>query len=182
MRLPPLRPSRALAPTGAGLSGFGLYTVLGRADSFISPSRLARLHFALLCVARDLGWCDHDYPRWDEHTLCNGQLKGPPVLGPPASIMGSELPPYVRGSDPSLWPAPMPQGVSYVHTCAGSVHKTSRARADAFILLHVHGPPLDVVVAHATRRPSEGLISPLGGPYMQDCRYELLRIPLLETV
>jgi len=41
--------------------------------SFISyiPSRLARLHFSRLCVARDLGWCDHDYPRWGEHTPAN---------------------------------------------------------------------------------------------------------------
>src|SRR5215211_1146058 len=42
------------------------------------------LSFALLCVARDLGWCDHGYPRWGEHTLCNGHLECPPVLGSPA--------------------------------------------------------------------------------------------------
>jgi hypothetical protein len=49
------------------------------------------LHFALLCVARDLGWCDHDYPRWGGHTLCHGQQNGP-VLVTPASIIGSEFP------------------------------------------------------------------------------------------
>src|SRR5215208_1351123 len=50
---------------------------------------LGNAAFALLplCVAQERQWCDHDYPRWGEHTLCNGQLKRP-VLGPPASIMG----------------------------------------------------------------------------------------------
>ena len=33
-----------------------------------SPHRVWRgLHFALLCIARVLGWCDHDYPRWGGH-------------------------------------------------------------------------------------------------------------------
>src|SRR5215218_8941464 len=42
---------------GTGLSGSGLYTVLGRAF-WGSPWR--GLHFARLCVARNLGWCDHE--------------------------------------------------------------------------------------------------------------------------
>jgi hypothetical protein len=40
-------------------------------------------------VARDLGWCDHDYPRWDAHT--SESIATYSVLGAPASIMGSEL-------------------------------------------------------------------------------------------
>jgi hypothetical protein len=48
----------------------------------------------------------------------------------------------------------------------------------AFIWLHLHAP-LDVVVAHAMCRPSEAILEALGGLYMQDCRYELRRIPLL---
>jgi hypothetical protein len=59
-----------------------------------------------LCVARDLGWCEHDYPRWGGHTLCHGQIKGP-VRVAPASIIGSELPVQL-GSDPSLCPVPIP--------------------------------------------------------------------------
>jgi hypothetical protein len=60
------------------------------------PPRLDNAAFALrpLCVARDLGWCEYDYPRWDAHIMpictCNT-----PVLGAPASIMGSELSVYL---------------------------------------------------------------------------------------
>jgi hypothetical protein len=36
-------------------------------------------------------------------------------------------------------------------------------------------------VVHAARRASEGLISPLRGPYMQDLGYELPRILILGT-
>jgi len=49
------------------------------------------LHFALLCVARDLGWCDYDYPLCGGHTLDDTHT--PPVLGAPASIIGSVFPP-----------------------------------------------------------------------------------------
>jgi hypothetical protein len=134
---PPLRPSRALAPTGAGLiKGSGLYNALPcprfsdsplgaayalphsdkpcsyqddqagalRGSGLYNACIVGRvvlgywvvlhqrgLHLAPLCVARDLGWCEHDYPRWGGHTLCRGQLKGPPVLVAPASLIGSEL-------------------------------------------------------------------------------------------
>src|SRR5215218_5171968 len=49
--------------------------------------------FALrpLRVARNLGWCDHDHPRWGEHTS-ESTVTTPPVLGAPASLIGSELP------------------------------------------------------------------------------------------
>jgi hypothetical protein len=46
-----------------------------------------------LSVARDLDWCDHDYARWGMHTM-ESTPATPPVLGPPTSIMGSELPGY----------------------------------------------------------------------------------------
>src|ERR671912_2642698 len=36
-------------------------------------------------------------------------------------------------------------------------------------------------VAYAARRPSQAILEALGGLYMQDCRYELRRIPLLRT-
>src|SRR5215218_1897324 len=53
--------------------------------------------------------------------------------------------------------------------------------AGAFIWLHLHALPLDVVVANAARRPSEAILEALGGLDMQDCRYELRRIPLPRT-
>jgi hypothetical protein len=150
---PPLRPSRALAPTGAGLiKGSGLYNALGRAfripplgaayalphsdkpcsyqddqagalrgSGLYNASLVGRvvlgywvvlhqrgLHLAPLCVARDLGWCEHVYPRWGGHTSSPGQHPGTtPGLGSSASIMGSELS-SLLGSGPSLCPVPMP--------------------------------------------------------------------------
>src|SRR5215217_2382283 len=71
------------------------YTVLGRA---LWASTQRGFPFAPPSALREIEWCDHDYPRWGEHTLCNGHLECPPVLGSPASIIGSERPPYVRGS------------------------------------------------------------------------------------
>src|SRR5687768_6292304 len=62
-----------------------------------------------------------------------------------------------------------------------TIHKIYAPRTEAFIWLHLHAPPLDVVVAHAACRPSEGLISPLGGLFMQDFRYELPRITIPRT-
>src|SRR5215218_1609062 len=79
---PPLRPCRTLAPTGPvlpivsgaaflcfapGLQGSGLYTVTGRASQEKNHSGAA---FALVGPkkGRRGGWCDHDYPRWGEHT------------------------------------------------------------------------------------------------------------------
>jgi hypothetical protein len=61
------------------------YYLLGAAFSFALPLRCAGPRYR----------CDHDSPRWDGHTRCNGQLKRP-VLGSSASIMGrsSTGPPY----------------------------------------------------------------------------------------
>ena len=51
-----------------GLPAFIMLALL--AALFLTTSVLTQrgLHFALLCVAQDLGWCDHDYRRWGEHT------------------------------------------------------------------------------------------------------------------
>jgi hypothetical protein len=58
------------------------------------------LHLAPLYVARDLGWCEHDYPRWDGHNTIQHTLLV--VLGSPASLTGSELSGLLLGSGPSL--------------------------------------------------------------------------------
>jgi len=55
-----------------------------------------------LCVARDLGWCDHDYPRCGGHTSDSSVTKLP-VLVAPASLIGSELS-YEPGSGPRFAP------------------------------------------------------------------------------
>jgi hypothetical protein len=57
-----------------------------------SPPRLDNAAFASLCaslcVARDLGWCEYDYPRWGGHTpahrlLSWGRSSYRPPLGAP---------------------------------------------------------------------------------------------------
>src|SRR5215213_10211047 len=59
-----------------------------------------------LRVAWNLGWCDHEYPRWGGHNPSSRARHT-------GFSHGSELS-SLLGSDPSLCPAPMPQGVSYV--------------------------------------------------------------------
>ena len=49
-----------------GRSGPGLYTAPGRA---FPPSFGAAFALRPGSVARDLGWCDHDYPRWGGHNM-----------------------------------------------------------------------------------------------------------------
>src|SRR5829696_9163224 len=46
-----------------------------------------------LSVARDLGRCDHDYPRWGRHITESTDATST-LRGPPASIIGSELSAY----------------------------------------------------------------------------------------
>jgi hypothetical protein len=60
-----------------------------------------------LCVARDLGWCNHEYPRWGGHITIPKSIATTSVLGASASIMGSELSVQL-GSGPSVCPTPMP--------------------------------------------------------------------------
>jgi hypothetical protein len=81
-----------IALCGPGLSGAPAFIynacIVGRVVLYPWPSQRG-LRFAPLCVARDLGRCDHDYPRWDAHTM--ESIVTSPVLGALASIMGSEL-------------------------------------------------------------------------------------------
>jgi hypothetical protein len=59
-----------------------------------SPHRTRRgLHFAWLCLARNFRRCDHVYPRWGGHNVLVSMFTSPPVLGAPASLMGSERQP-----------------------------------------------------------------------------------------
>ena len=75
---------------------------------FYYPPWRGPSHCALsLCVARDLGWCDHDHPRCGGHTPASALTL--PALGSPASVRGSELlQDPSRGSDSLLCPATMP--------------------------------------------------------------------------
>jgi hypothetical protein len=51
-------------PFGAAFIMLALLVAL-----FLTPLPGQRgLHLAPLCVARDLGWCEHDYSRWGGHT------------------------------------------------------------------------------------------------------------------
>src|SRR5215208_5257220 len=57
-----------------------------------------------LCVARDLGWCECNYPRWGGHTS-ESTVTTLPVLGAPTSIMGrSSHGGYVTGLRPFALP------------------------------------------------------------------------------
>jgi len=57
-----------------------------------------------LCVAQDFHRCDHDSPRWGGHTTIRSTAT-PPVLGGPATIVGSELP---GKRAPALYLFPVP--------------------------------------------------------------------------
>jgi len=62
-----------------------------------------------------------------------------------------------------------------------TIHNTHAPRTEAFIWLHLHAPPLDVVVAHAACRTSEAILAALRGGYMQDRASELRRITIPRT-
>jgi hypothetical protein len=65
------------------------------------------LRFAPLCVARDLGWCDHEYPRCDDAHNATQRTVTSRVLGSPASLIGSELPRWLRYGALTLRSAPV---------------------------------------------------------------------------
>src|SRR5215216_93879 len=89
-------------PLKARVGAFGLRPLYCPWPRFLGSLSERGLHFAPLRVARDLGWCDHDYPRWGEHTSSPGKHPGTtPGLGSSASIIGSELS-SLLGSGPSL--------------------------------------------------------------------------------
>jgi hypothetical protein len=68
-------------------------------------------------VARDLGWCAHDYPRWVGHSMDNDFINAL-VLAPPASLIRSEPPRY----SPTAGPRPTTFG-------AGAATRSARLRA-----------------------------------------------------
>ena len=80
------------APTTSPCGAPALYWPWPR-YSFISHSRLARPSHYPVCVARDLGGCEHDYPRWGGHNPSIDSLQLLHVLGSSASLIGSEFPP-----------------------------------------------------------------------------------------
>jgi hypothetical protein len=63
-------------------------------SSLISSCSAAFALAPLRSVARDLGWCDHVYPRWGGHNTTPRCVARLLVLGTPASLIGSELPGY----------------------------------------------------------------------------------------
>src|SRR5215203_397740 len=90
------------------LRGSGLYKAcVGRVVLLTFCSTylllLGNAAFALcpLSVALDRLWCDHDYPRWDGHNATEHTVTCP-VLGAPASLIGSELLPLLRYGAPAL--------------------------------------------------------------------------------
>jgi len=68
-------------------------SILSLAALFGHPSLARPFPLRPLRVARDLRRCDHDYPRWGEHTT-DSTLATPPVLGAPVSLIRSELARY----------------------------------------------------------------------------------------
>src|SRR5215208_1385531 len=73
-------------------------------SAIYGPGSLGRFTrpFALhpLCVAQERLWCEYDYLRWGAHHTKYSYNS--PMLGAPASIIGSELPPLPRYGAPVL--------------------------------------------------------------------------------
>src|SRR5829696_1948101 len=83
---------RSCGRHGAASQHFGYQT--GRGSTRLRPTSYfynAALALRLLCLAKERRCCDHDYPRWGGHNTTPRCVARLPVLGPPASIMGSEL-------------------------------------------------------------------------------------------
>jgi hypothetical protein len=109
--LPPLRGRSYIGNRAGVLRDLGPYNSLGCALSRWRQSAA----FALrpLRVARDLKRCDHDYSSCGGHTSDSSVTKLP-VLGSPASLIGSEFPQstWLR---PFALPHPYAARLSYVH-------------------------------------------------------------------
>src|SRR5215213_3444731 len=77
---------------GVGIIGSGLYGapafILSLAALY-GPPPSAAFPLRPLCVAQERRRCEHDYPRWDAHTIPSAATTS--VLGAPASIIGPEL-------------------------------------------------------------------------------------------
>src|SRR5215212_7551521 len=96
--------------------------------------------FALrpLRLAKERLWCDHDYPRWGEHTSSPGKHPGTtPGLGSSASIMGSELS-SLLGSGPSHSPVPIPSA-PLLNNPVLAAHNTRRCRVRLVLLRRLCG-------------------------------------------
>src|SRR5215213_10321762 len=86
------------------LRGSGLYNacIVGRVVlGYWVVLHQRGLHLAPLCVAQERRRCEHDYPRWDAHTIPSAATTS--VFVAPASIIGSELSVYLA---PALRSAP----------------------------------------------------------------------------
>ena len=82
--------------------------ILSLVALFLTPLLQRGLRIAPpLRVAREPGWCNHEYPRWGGHITIPESIATTSVLGASASIMGSELSVQL-GSGPSVCPTPMP--------------------------------------------------------------------------
>jgi hypothetical protein len=88
-------------PLKARVGAFGLRPLYCPWPRFLGSLSERGLHFAPLRVARDLGWCDHDYPRWGAHTP--ESIATSSVLGAPVSLI-RPVPSTSGGSGPSLAP------------------------------------------------------------------------------
>ena len=80
-------------------------SILSLCRALWTPLTGAAFPLRPLRVAQGPRCCDHVYPRWDGHTP-ESTLATPPVLGAPASIMGSEFLRFPRDRAPALRFAP----------------------------------------------------------------------------
>jgi hypothetical protein len=118
--------------------------------------------------------------RWLEHSRSNALNVELRAGSPAASRRGEASTTHTRhvGSVHTVKPWPKP---CLPHTDQNTPDHAHKSRTGAFISVHLHAPPLDVVVAHAACRPSEAILEALGGLSMQDPANELPRIPIPRT-
>src|SRR5215208_1902196 len=112
MRLPRCSDARCRTPAAILFSAalFSLFFPF----SFARPS-----HSGWGCVAREFQWCEHDYPRWGGHNTSEHTITFF-VLGPPASLIRSELP--RTGLRPFAFPRPdLLSAVGRVSVCACTI-------------------------------------------------------------
>jgi hypothetical protein len=116
--------------------------------------------------------------RWLEHSRSNALNVELRAGSPAASRRGEASTTHTRHVESvhtvKPWPKPC-----LPHTDQNTPDHAHKPRTGAFISVHLHAPPLDVVVAHAACRPSEAILEALGGLSMQDPANELRRITLL---
>jgi hypothetical protein len=148
---PTAKSSRAAIPdvwNGPGSFGAPALIIL-----LAALGRLFGAAFALrpLRVARDLEWCDHEYPRWVGHTTESMQQLPPCSAHRLLSWAGA---PWLTGLRPFACPGPMLQGVSYVQVGVVYIRNIIPIRAPAG-LSRVQSKPLPgrARVSHPPARP-----------------------------